>query len=303
VSAPAAMGPPAGRQGPGPLAGRLVEALDFQLSRRAGGVHPGEHRSPGVGTGTELAQIRPYNPGDDVRQLDPAASARTGVPHVRLQVPERLMTTWLVLDVSPSMAFGTAERLKWDVAEGVIRVLGRLATRRGGRVAILTCGGPADRLLAPRSGRGAAAGLERVLAEGVATDGHGDEQGLVHGVRRLGRLARAPGLVTIVSDFRGPVSWRSPLRALGVRHSLLGVEIGDPREASLPDVGHLALVDPESGRRVEVDTGDSRLRARYEAREQVRREEVRAALRHSAARHVELSTDAPWLDALGRGLR
>jgi len=170
-------------------------------------------------------------------------------------------------------------------------------------VAILTCGGPADRLLAPRSGRGAAAGLERVLAEGVAADGHGEGQGLSEGLKHLGRLARAPGLVTVVSDFREPVSWRSPLRALSARHSLLAVEIGDPREASLPDVGHLALVDPETGRRVDVDTGDSRLRARYEEREQLRRQEVRGALRHSMARHVELSTDAPWLDALGRGLR
>jgi uncharacterized protein (DUF58 family) len=212
------------------------------------------------------------------------------------------MTTWLVLDVSPSMAFGTAERLKWDVAEGVVRVLGRLATRRGGRVAMLTCGGPSDRLLAPRSGRGAAAELERVLAEGVAEDGHGAEDGLPDALGRLGRLARAPGLVTVVSDFRGPVTWRSPLRALGQRHSLLAVEIADPREASLPDVGRLALIDPESGQRVEVDTRDSRLRARYEQRERERREEVRLALRRSTARHVQLSTDAPWLDALGRGL-
>lgn len=168
---------------------------------------------------------------------------------------------------------------------------------------MLTCGGPANRLLAPRSGRGAAAGLERVLAEGVVADGHGDDQGLTDALRRLGRLARAPGLVTVVSDFRGPVSWRRPLRALGARHSLLAVEIGDPREASLPDVGRLALVDPESGARVEVDTGDSRLRARYEEQERRRRGEVLAALRHSTARHVDLSTDTPWLDALGRGLR
>src|SRR3954452_25371311 len=149
------MGIPAARQGPGPIAGRLVEALDFQLSRRAGGLHPGEHRSPGVGSGTELTQLRPYVPGDDVRLLAPAASARTGIPHVRLQVPERLMTTWLVLDVSPSMAFGTADRLKSDVAEGVVGGMARLATRRGGRVALITCGGPVERLLPPRSGRGA----------------------------------------------------------------------------------------------------------------------------------------------------
>ena len=302
MTSPAAMGLPAARQGPGPIAGRLVEALDFQLSRRAGGLHPGDHRSPGVGVGTELAQLRPYAPGDDVRRLDPAASARTGIPHVRLQVPERLMTTWLVLDVSPSMAFGTAQRLKWDVAEGAVRVLGRLATRRGGRVALLTCGGPVNRLLAPRSGRGAAAGLERVLAEGVADDGHGDEHGLAGALGRLGRLTKAPGLVIIVSDFRGPVDWRTQLRSIGQRHSLLAVEIGDPREASLPDVGRLALIDPETGERVEVDTRDSRLRRRYEQRERERRDEVRQGLRHGTARHVHLSTDAPWLDALGRGL-
>ena len=118
---------------------------------------PGEHRAPGVGAGTELAALRAYQPGDDVRRLDASATARTGEPHVRLDVPERLVTTWLVLDVSPSMAFGTAERLKADVAEGAVRVLGRLATRRGGRVALLICGGERELVLPPRGGRGAGA--------------------------------------------------------------------------------------------------------------------------------------------------
>ena len=89
------------RQGPGPIAGGLVEALDLVLARRAGGVLPGERRAPGLGAGTELAQLRPYQLGDDVRRLDAAASARTGVPHVREHVPERTLTTWLLLDVSP----------------------------------------------------------------------------------------------------------------------------------------------------------------------------------------------------------
>ena len=94
-----ALAPPPGSQGPGPMPSRLIEALDLALVRRAAGSIPGEHRSPGVGVGTELAQLREYQPGDDVRQLDAAASARTGAPHVRLQVPERLMTCWIVLDV------------------------------------------------------------------------------------------------------------------------------------------------------------------------------------------------------------
>src|SRR4051812_50078683 len=103
------------------------------MARRASGALPGERKAPGVGQGTELFQLRPYQPGDDVRQLDPSASARTGIPHVRLQVPERALTTWLVLDVSPPMAFGTADRLKADAAEGGVLVLGRPAARRGGR--------------------------------------------------------------------------------------------------------------------------------------------------------------------------
>ncbi len=96
----AALVPPAGRQGPGAVPGALVKALDLAFVRRAGGVSAGEHRGTGVGAGTELAQLRPYQPGDDVRQLDPAATARTGIPHVRQQVPERLLTTWLALDIS-----------------------------------------------------------------------------------------------------------------------------------------------------------------------------------------------------------
>src|SRR3954462_115484 len=162
----AALVRPAGRQGPGPVPAPLVDALDLAMARRASGVLPGERKAPGVGSGTELFQLRPYQPGDDVRQLDPGASARTGVPPVRLQVPERAMTTWLVLDVSPSMAFGTADRLKADVAEGVILVLGRLGARRGGGLAMLTSGAHPQRFLPPRSGRGALPPLHRLVREG-----------------------------------------------------------------------------------------------------------------------------------------
>src|SRR3954451_20968098 len=143
------LAPPVARQGPGPLPAGLVDALDLAMARRAAGVLPGERKAPGVGSGTELFQLRPYQPGDDVRQLDAAASARTGEPHVRLQVPERALTTWIVLDVSASMAFGTAARLKSDVAEGAVLALAWVGIRRGGRVALMTCGAPTARILAP----------------------------------------------------------------------------------------------------------------------------------------------------------
>jgi uncharacterized protein (DUF58 family) len=294
---------PAARQGPGPIPARLVESLDLAFVKRASGLLPGEQRSPGAGTGTELAQLRPYQPGDDVRQLDAAATARTGIPHVRLQVPERLMTTWLLLDVSPSMAFGTADRLKSDVAEGVVGVMARLATRRGGRVALITCGGPVERLLPPRSGRGATVAVRRVLEEGVTADGHGDPRGLDRGLRRLDRVAGRPGFVAVISDFRGPLNWRVPLHALAQRHSLAAIEIRDPREETLPPVGRLSLVDPESGRLVEVDTGNEKLRARFEERERADREAVKAQLKRAGAEHVLLSTSGSWLQALGRRLQ
>ncbi len=294
---------PEGRQGPGSLPSAGIEALDLAVAQRAGGAFPGERRASGVGAGTELAQLRPYEPGDDVRQLDPAATARTGTPHVRLQVPERLLTTWILLDLSPSMAFGTAERLKSDVAEGVVGVIGRLGVRRGGRIGLLTCGAPVTRLLAPRSGRGALVGIRRILGEGVAADGSTPSLTLCNGLRRIGRLARRPGLVVVVSDFRGPIDWRTVTHALAARHSTVAVEVRDPREASLPAVGRLSLVDPESGSHLQVDTSSPALRERYESLERAGREAVAVTLRRARARHVVLSTEGPWLRDLGRGLR
>lgn len=298
-----ALSPAPGSQGPGPTPARILEALDLALVRRSAGMLPGEHRAPGVGSGTELAQLRVYQPGDDVRQLDPAASARTGVPHVRLHVPERLMTAWIVLDVSPSMAFGTALRLKSDVAAGAATVLARLAVRRGGRAGLVLCGGPDELVIAPRSGRRASATIERAIGEGVVADGAGDDGSLARALERLSRLARSPGMVAVVSDFRTEARWARPLRALGQRHSLIAVDVRDPRETSLPSAGVLRLVDPESGRQVEADTRDAALRERYAERERERRGVVREELRRAGAELVELTTGDPWLEQLGRRLR
>jgi len=292
--------PPA-RQGPGPVPAALVEALSLSIARRGSGMLPGDRLAPGVGSGTELAQLRPYQIGDDVRQIDPAASARTGVAHVRLQVPERILTTWLVLDLSASMAFGTAERLKSDVAEGVAGVVGRAATRHGGRLAVLTAGGPA-RVLRPRGGPLARLGLRRLLEQGVAVDGIAD-RGLGPVLHHVGKLARQPGFVVIVSDFRGPLDWRRALRSLRARHQLLAVEIRDPREERLEPAGRLALVDPETGELLEVDTSRRGLRERFAEAAAEERAGVAEQLRKGGAHHVVLSTEGDWLRVLGRALQ
>jgi uncharacterized protein (DUF58 family) len=222
---------------------------------------------------------------------------------VRLQVPERVLTTWLVVDVSPSMAFGSAERLKSDVAEGAGSVFARLAVRHGGRLGVALAGGPASRTLPPRSGQGAAAAARDLLRRGVAGDGQSDPRDLARALERVRRLARPDSLVVVISDFRDAAGVKRPLAALGARHSLVAVEVVDPREAALPAIGHLSLVDPETGALVRVDTRQRALRERFARTEAQRRDHLRDDLRRARAAHLVLSTDGDWLRELGRRLR
>src|SRR5688500_4617826 len=166
VALPAAR--PAHKPGPGPIPPAALRALDLTVRRRAEGVMAGEHRATALGVGTELAQIRPYEPGDDVRRIDWNVTARTRVPHVRVHVAERALDTWLVLDTSPSMAFGTADRRKADVAEGVAVAVSHLATRRGNRLGLVTFGEPKPVTIPSRTGRLAHLGLLATLKKDVA---------------------------------------------------------------------------------------------------------------------------------------
>ncbi len=299
---PAATEPPAGRQGPGAMPQGLIDRLGLGLVRRSAHGLPGDLRAASVGAGTELAQLRTYEPGDDVRNIDAAATARTGEPHIRLHVPERTHVTWIVLDVSPSMAFGTATRLKADVAEGAALVLGRLAVKRAGSLGVVTFGDGTVELHPPRSAKPGMLALRRVLAAGVARDGQRDPSGLAHALREVGLATRAPGLVAVISDFREHDAWHRPLAALRARHAVLAVEVGDPRERELPAVGRLMVVDPETGETVEVNTSP-RVRRRFAELEADRRAALAADLRRARVDHAVLSTDGDWLLELGRRLR
>jgi len=151
------------RPGPGPIPGQLLRALDISIARRVEGLLAGDYRSALLGQGTELAQVRPYVPGDDVRQIEWNVTARTGEPHVRVQLAERVLVTWLVLDTSPSMQFGTADRRKADVAEGVAIAIGHIASRRGNRLGVVTFGDAQPRAVPPRQGRVGLIGLLETL--------------------------------------------------------------------------------------------------------------------------------------------
>jgi uncharacterized protein (DUF58 family) len=290
------------RPGPGPVPPAVLRSLDLAVLRRVESLMPGEHLTPQVGAGTELAMIRPYRPGDDVRHMDWNVTARMQEPHVRVHVGERALTSWLVLDVSASMGFGTAERRKADVAEGVALAIGHVATRRGNRLGVAAAGAGAPKLSRPRQGR---AGLLAMLAQLRAEP---EREGA--GPTALGRalaatasMASARGFVVVVSDFRGPRDWEEPLRALTTRHGVLAVEVRDPREQELPPMGDLWLVDPETGRQAHVNTGSARVRRRFAAAAAAEREAVAKAVRHARAEHLVLSTGGDWLRELAAHLR
>jgi uncharacterized protein (DUF58 family) len=277
-----------------------LRRLGLTLRRRLLGRLPGDQPTRGTAAdGMELSQLRPYVPGDDVRRIDPAASARTGEPHVRRLVPERAVTTWIVVDVSPSMAFGTTTRLKSDVAEGAAEVVTRLAARHGGSVALMLAAGDHAPVLPPQGGRTALAAIRGLLQGGVLADGAAADLG--RSLDRVARLTRSAGIVVVISDFRDE-GWEVPLRRLAARHSVLAIDIRDPMEDALPDAGTVTFVDPESGELVDLDTADRGLRELLARAESERRGRVAAVLRSAGAQHVQLRTDDDWLRELGRSL-
>jgi uncharacterized protein (DUF58 family) len=295
------------RPGPGPTPEALLRALDVTIGRRIRGLVPGEFRAHDLGGGTELAQVRPYEPGDDVRRIDWNVTARMLVPHVRVNVPERSLTTWLVLDTSASMSFGTADRRKADVAEGVALAFGHLSTQRGNRLGVLTFGDDDARRLPPRGGR---SGLLAVLTAAQAAWAAEPAAVAVRepaspapALRFLAGGDARGGLVTLVSDFRGQRDWLPLLAPVASRHQLLAVEIRDPREDELPDVGELTLVDAETGREVRVDTSSRRLRHRFAEAAAAERASLATELRRLGARHLVLSTSGDWLRSLATQLR
>jgi uncharacterized protein (DUF58 family) len=282
------------RPGPGPLPEALLRALDLRIGRRIDGLLAGEHRTAAIGVGTELAQVREWEPGDDVRRIDWNATARSETVQVRVDVAERALTSWVLLDVSPSMRFGTADRRKWDIAEGVAVAVGHLASRRGNRIGVATFGANDSLALRPRQGR---VGLLSVLLA-VRREPETERVGRTSigtAVTQLARVARQRSLAVVVSDFRGLRDWRAPLLRLAGRHAVVAVEIRDPREQELPNVGHVWLVDPETGLKAHVDTARRRLRERFAVAAADDRADVARELASLGVPHLVLSTGGDWL--------
>ncbi|MFC3490980.1 DUF58 domain-containing protein [Glycomyces rhizosphaerae] len=275
---------------------RALDRLQLNVTRRLDGLLHGDYLGLLPGAGSEPGEAREYRAGDDVRRMDWPVTARTTVPHVRTTIADRELETWLAVDLSPSLDFGTVGMLKRELAEGAVAAFAYLAGRGGNRIgAVVTEGGPA-KAIPPRPGRGGARSLLRTVTSLPRGEGAGDLAELIDKTRRH---ARRRGLAIVISDFLededDPSDWPRELRRLAVRQQVLCVEVLDPAELALPDVGVIDLMDPETGATVEVQTGNARFRARYAEAAAAQRARIADGIRSGGASHLRLSTGSDWL--------
>lgn len=270
-----------------------LRTLELDVRRRLDGLLQGNHLGLVPGPGSEPGEARPYQPGDDVRRMDWAVTARTMEPHIRETVADRELETQLVVDLSASMDFGTSDCTKRDLAICAVAAVTHLTRGGGNRVGGLVGTGAQSIRFPPRGGPAHARAMLRKIAEAEpAPEGtRGDLAGLLEQLRRP---PRRRGLAVVISDFLGPIDWQRALRGLSARHELLAVEVLDPRDVDLPEVGTVVLADPESGKQREVHASPL-LRKEFAAAAAQHRSEVATALRGTGAGHLVLRTDSDWI--------
>ncbi len=295
---------PSSKDRVGAVVGRpeaVLRRLELDINRRLDGLLQGDYQGLLPGPGSEPGESRPYRAGDDVRRMDWNVTARTAVPHVRDAVADRELETWVVVDASASLDFGTANSEKRDLALAAVAAIGFLTARTGNRMGAVVVGSSGIFQIPPRTGRAALLGLLHKLAtmpHSAGLEGTSPSAGataLGAAVRRLLQPPRRRGLAVVVSDFISTPGWERPLRALVARHQVLAVEVVDPRELELPKVGYLTLVDPETGARRDVQTSSPKLRARFAEAAAAQRAGIGAAIRTAGAQHLVLRTDRDWM--------
>ena len=273
----------------------VLRRLDLLITRRLDGLLQGDYLGLLPGPGSEPGEGREYQPGDDVRRMDWNLTARTATPHVRDLIADRELETWVLVDCSASLLFGTALCEKRDLAVAATAAIAFLTARTGNRMGAVMVWPGGHASVPARPGRQAMqALLHTLLTKPPLEDGSGQTD-LAAGLQLLLRPPRRRGLVVVVSDFLGAGEWERPLRALTARHQVLAVEVLDPRELELPNVGYLTLVDPETGRLREIQTAKASLRERYAEAAAAERAEIAASIRRAGAQHLILRTDRDWI--------
>jgi uncharacterized protein (DUF58 family) len=280
---------------------RILQRLDWQVIRRLDGLLQGDYRSLFRGNGVDFADLREYQFGDDIRYIDWNVTARMDTPYVREYVEDREITAWFLLDLSPSVDFGTGqtERLKRSVLVDFVTTLARLLTRHGNRVGAIFYGGRVERIIPARGGRTQVLRLindlvaQPRLAKSPFTD-------LTPLLEAGDHAMKGRSLVFVISDFISVPGWERPLHLLTQRHEVLAVRLFDRREVDLPDVGPLIMEDAETGEQLYVDTHDKGFRRRFREAADQRDATLRDAFRRSGVDAVSLSTDEDLVSAIVR---
>ncbi len=290
MSAPANVPPRTARTGPD----EVLRRLDLAVSHKLDGLLHGEYQGIVPGHGSELGETRAYQAGDDVRRIDWNVTARLRDPHVRETIADRELETWVVTDLGASMDFGTAWCEKRDLAVSATAAIGFLTNRTGNRFGNVVAQPSGITVIPAKGGRvHLMSTLHRLTSTPRAEEGATD---LAGAILHTTALARRRGLAVVVSDFLAdPDTWGPALRRLATRHETVAVEVIDPRELSLPDVGVLSLVDPATGQTREVPTAKKKLRDRYAAAAAEQRAAIAGTIRAAGADHLILRTDQDWL--------
>ena len=279
---------------------RILRKAELLFRRRLDGVGPGAHRSIRLGEGVELADIREYTPGDDVRSIDWNVTARTGHPHVRVYDADRETTALLVIDRSASMMFGTANQTKESLLRELVGAVAVLVLRRGNRLGGLVFSDRPIGGIPVTSGRRGALRLLQLVVDNAPAERAASRLDLA--LDEAARVLRRRSIVFVVSDWIDAGAWENPLRKLALRHEVIAADIRDPRENELPAVGPIVLEDPETGQQLEVDTRRPKLLEAFAAAVDADRRRRDHAIVGAGASHLVVSTDRDWIADLLRFL-
>ena len=275
----------------------ILRRLELDVTRRLDGLLHGDHRGLVPGHGTELGETRRYAPGDDVRRIDWNVTARLSEPHIRQTIAERELQTWLLIDRSSRLDFGTAHCEKRDLVLAAAAAVGFLTSRDGNQIGAVLAGRGEPEVVPAKGSRKHLLRLLHQIAETPREDNSGVTD-LTTGLARVSTIARRRGLLAVVSDFMVAPGWEDAMAVAARRHDVLAVQVVDPREYELPNVGLVLIRDPATGEEREVQTNKASVRERFAAAAAERQERLAKRLSSSGVDHLVLSTDRPWLDDL-----
>jgi uncharacterized protein (DUF58 family) len=277
----------------------ILRRLEWTVIRRLDGLLQGDYRTLLRGTGIDLADLREYQHHDDVRHMDWNVTARLQVPHVRVFTEDRDMTAWFLLDLSPSVDFGSGEKRKQSISSGFVAVLARLLTRHGNRVGAILYGSGVDRVIPAGSGRRHVLQLMHAMAQRAKAKEQGATR-LADLLNQAASMVRRRSTVFVVSDFISEPGWEKPLAMLTQKHEVVAVRLFDPLESNLPDLGLITMRDAESGEQLLVDTSSVKFRQRFAQIAAQREAELLQSLSRIGVDTLELSTDDDLVQSILR---